>query len=86
MPTGRPPTAQHGVTRTLYVHGCRCQPCRDVHAQYVTDWRHRTNRTRCRVDTIRHGISRYRRGCRCDVCRAANAAAVARYRARHGRK
>lgn len=31
-------TAQHG-TRTMYLYGCRCDPCRQAEANYHRQWR-----------------------------------------------
>lgn len=83
----RPPSL-HG-TRSRYARGCRCEPCRDANAAYVTRWRHRTGRTdparAIPAGTMaRHGTeTRHRYGCRCEACRAANAKAQGRrWRAR----
>lgn len=55
----------HG-TLTAYRNGCRCIPCREVHAE-------RARGRRARKQPPVHGtISAYgNHGCRCDSCRAA---------------
>jgi hypothetical protein len=62
----------HGSASTYGNHGCRCQPCRDAHAEVTRARRARRAELLARYGaTIEHGASAYLNwGCRCDVCAA----------------
>lgn len=57
----------HGINSS-YIAGCRCDPCREAHAEYMRDYRRRKGAIPFRP--WRHGMSTtgYQRGCRCQAC------------------
>lgn len=79
MPQGRPRSAVHGGSGTLYNQGCRCEPCREAHRERMRDGNARRAAERIRGENgdwyapraAEHGTtSTYSNwGCRCDPCK-----------------
>jgi hypothetical protein len=68
-------TAEHG-TPLSYRRGCRCDACRQVHAEYKRELRYRRARLTPYAE-IPHGLNGYQNYlCRCATCREANTACM----------
>jgi hypothetical protein len=64
-----PEDPRHGTDNGYRNLGCRCQPCRDAHAEWMREARPRYG-ARLTADDPRHGRSNtyLNQGCRCAAC------------------
>jgi hypothetical protein len=70
---------QHGTTTGYQKRGCRCDLCREAHAQYQAGWRQRNADDPLPGYVVHGSISTYNNyACRCRPC----ADAIASYRQR----
>lgn len=74
---------KHGTLNAYSRGRCRCQECRDAHAEYARKLRAR-HRAKGLPATVKHGtLNAYNNlGCNCQECRACGTASNRAYRAR----
>lgn len=75
---------KHGVY-TTYTHGCRCDPCREVHTEVQRDRFKRDREARAATDAPHGTPSGYMNwSCRCDDCKQGYSNWLANRRANKG--